>query len=233
MGSRSQIITTGIILSRINFQEADRIMTLLTPDNGKVRALARGVRKNKSKLAGAVELFSISEISFIQGRGDLATLVSARLRKHYGNIVQDINRTMLGYELIKLLNKVTEDEPGPEYFELLQKAFEALDQSKIGTELITLWFYAQLLRLAGHTPNLRTNTDNQPLIEKETYLFSHDDMAFVPHPQGSHRADHIKFLRLAFSGNEPRTLQQVQGMDRLVGPCLALVQTMLPNHIRT
>ncbi|HUP26637.1 MAG TPA: DNA repair protein RecO [Candidatus Limnocylindrales bacterium] len=229
----NQNITTGIVLTRTNYQEADRIMTLLTPDNGKLRALARGVRKSKSKLAAGVELFSVSEISFVRGRGELATLTSARLNKHYGRIVQDINRTMSGYEFIKLLNKVTEDEPGPEYFELLQQLFEALDDPLISLELIRLWFYAQLLRLAGHTPNLHTDSSDGRLVANSNYVFVHDDMAFAARSDGPFIADHIKFLRLSFSGNAPHLLQKVQGTAGLIEPCLQLVRTMLPNHIRT
>ncbi len=148
----NQIITEGIVLARTNYQEADRIVTLLTPDHGKVSALAKGVRKSKSKVAGGIELFSISEISFIRGKGSLATLISARLKNHYGNIVQDIERTMAGYDLIKLLNRVTEDAPGPEYYVLLQQLFIALDDPKINLDLVRLWFFAQLLGLAGPHP---------------------------------------------------------------------------------
>jgi DNA repair protein RecO (recombination protein O) len=67
--------TNGIILARTNYGEADRIITFLTPDHGKVKVIAKAVRKSKSKLAGGIELFSISQISFIIGRGEINTLV--------------------------------------------------------------------------------------------------------------------------------------------------------------
>ena len=139
----NQIITQGIILSRTDYGEADRILTLLTPDHGKLHLLAKGVRKVKSKLAGGIELFSISHITYIRGRGEMGTLISTRLIHHYDKIVKDITRVQLGYELIKQLNKATEDEPEPEYFELMQQAFEALDDTTTGTELIQVWFSAQ------------------------------------------------------------------------------------------
>lgn len=229
----NQTITQGIVLARTNYQEADRIITLLTPDHGKVSVLAKGVRKSKSKLAGGVELFSVAEISFMRGRGELCTLTSARLRTHYGNIVKDIDRTMLGYELIKLLNKTTEDEPGPEYFELMQETFAALDQAEIHVNLVKLWFYAQLLRTAGHTPNLKTDTTGKALDKDLRHSFDFDEMAFTPSATGDFLADHIKFLRLALSGNNPRVLQQVTGVGKLITPCLSVVQTILPSHIRT
>lgn len=228
----NQVITSGIVLTRTNFQEADKIMTLLTPDHGKVSVLARGARKSKSKLAAGIELFSVSEISFIRGRGELSTLVSARLKKHYGNIVHDINRTMAGYNFIKMLNKVTEDAPGPEYYELLQNVYQALDDKNISSDLIHLWFYSQLLRLAGHAPNLQTDNSRRILNKDSVYVFSQEDMAFEKRPDGPFTADHIKFLRLLFSSNIPHVLQKVQGADGLIPSCLQLVRTMLPNHLR-
>src|SRR4051812_44153733 len=106
-----QRVTTGIVLTRIEYGEADRIVTVLTPNDGKLRLMAKGVRRVKSKLAGGVELFSVSSLTYIPGRGDIGTLISSRLETHFGHIVQNIDRTMLGYDLIKLLHKATEDEP--------------------------------------------------------------------------------------------------------------------------
>src|SRR4051812_30345333 len=103
-----QIVTKGIVLSRTDFGEADRILTVLTPNEGKISLMAKGVRKIKSKLAGGIELFSISSITFIPGRGEVGTLISSRLDIHFSNIVRDINRTMLGYDMLKLINRVTE-----------------------------------------------------------------------------------------------------------------------------
>ena len=105
--------TQCIVLLRVDYGEADRIVTVLTPDVGKLTLMAKGVRKVKSKLAGGIELFSTSEITYLPGRGSIATLVSTRLDTHYGTIVSDINRTMLGYELIKLLDKTTEMSQKP------------------------------------------------------------------------------------------------------------------------
>jgi DNA repair protein RecO (recombination protein O) len=212
-----QLITTAIILSRTDYGEADRILTLLTPQYGKLSLLAKGVRRIKSKLAGGIELFSVSEITFIKGRGEVGTLVSTRLIKHYGHIVNDLERTMLGYELIKQLHKVTEHEPEEEYFEVLKGAFEALDDAGISLQLVRFWFAAQLLRLSGHMPNLQTDSKGDKLAPGQVYEFSPESMSFVQAPEyGKFTADHIKLLRLAFAGNTARVLSRVQGSDRLV-----------------
>ncbi|HSH55850.1 MAG TPA: DNA repair protein RecO [Candidatus Limnocylindrales bacterium] len=229
----NQIQTTAIILSRTDYGEADRILTLLTPYHGKLRLIAKGVRRVKSRLAGGIELFSISEISFIKGRGDIGTLVSTRLTKHYGRIVQDVTRTMLGYDLIKQLNKATEDEPESDYFDLLEQAFVSLDDATISTETIRVWFLMQLQRLSGHSPNLETDVMGLKLAADQRYNFSFDDMAFMERPDGAFGADHIKFLRLGFRGIRPKGLQQIAGVDRLVADITPLVVTMLQMHVRT
>lgn len=226
-----QIITKGIILSRTDYGEADRILTLLTPDHGKLRLMAKGVRKVKSKLAGGIELFSVSDIVFITGRGEIGTLVSTRLLKHYGGIVKDVRRTMLGYDLIKMLNKATEEEPEQEYFELLEKVFAALDDHTINGDLIRMWFMAQLLRLSGLTPNLTHAMDGAKLEADRAYDFSFEDSAFTQRADGTFRADDIKFLRIMFSGNEPAVIAKVSGAAGLIQRTGKLVQLVFQQHI--
>jgi hypothetical protein len=139
---------------------------------------------------------------------------------------------MLGYELIKLLNKVTEDEPEAEYFYLLHQAFIVLDDLAVNLELIRLWFSAQLLRLGGHTPNLHTEPDGTKLAADQTYEFSFDDSAFVRRPDAPYSADTIKFLRLVFSDNQPYLLEKVQGSAELTTRCLPLVANLRQLHLR-
>jgi len=223
--------TTGIILTRTDYGEADRIITLLTPDHGKLKLMAKGVRRIKSKLAGGIELFSVSNITFIRGKGNIGTLVSTRLIKHHGKIIQDIERVQLGYGLIKTLNKITEDETEIAYFTMLAEVFAALDDAAISKELIECWFYSQLLRHGGFAPNLSTEIGGEKLVASKTYNFSYDDSAFRASTTGQFTADHIKFLRLLLSGNQPKILQQVQGSDELLQVCFPLAQTMLHQHL--
>lgn len=224
--------TKGIILSRTDFGEADRIITVLTPDYGKLWLMAKGVRKPKSKLAGGIELFSVSDLTFIRGRGEIGTLISSRLDKHYDKIIQDIERVQLGYDLIKMINKATEDEPEPEYFETLVQALEALNEEDISQELIRAWFSAQLLRMAGHSPNLRTTGNGQKLEAGATYAFDFEAMAFIPQEKAPFTANHIKTLRLLFSTHSPQDIHKVQNISDLLTAVSPLIHTMLSAHIR-
>ncbi len=225
------IQTTGIILNRINFGEADRILTVITPDNGKFSVIAKGVRKEKSKLAGGIELFSISNISFIRGKRDISTLVSTRLVTHYGEIVKDLDRTKLGFALLKAVDKSTEENCEAEYYEHLLTAFTLLNAKEVNLELLECWFYLRLLKLLGHEPNLRTDTMGGELIAGESYRFDQDNMAFFKHMDGQFSDKHIKAMRLLLR-KDPSRLQKVSGLEEVGSQLNLLAKIMLAQFVQ-
>jgi DNA repair protein RecO (recombination protein O) len=229
-----QVRTRGIILTRVNYGEADRIITFLTPDQGKVTAIAKAVRKAKSKLAGGIELFSVSDIGYIVGKSEINTLISTRLIKYYANIVKDTERTAIGYDVIKITNKATEDNPEAGYFDLIEEIFKALDDETVQPAVVRLWYDMHLLKLSGHGPNLTTDNKGQKLSPDSKYDFHIDQMGFVRPEgrQGSFNADQIKFLRLGFAAERPRLLQRVNDVDKLTNSTKQLVESMLVNHVR-
>ena len=226
---KNQIITKGIVLARTDFQEADRILTLLTPDHGKLRMIAKGVRRPRSKLAGGIELLSVSDISVLPGRGELGTLVSTRLITHYGQIVTDLHRTMLAYDILKRLNKLTEDVVGEEYFDLLQAALEGLNDLGLDVDLAELWFVMQLLDITGHVPNLVTDAQGKKLLPDQTYQFDYDAIAFVPTLEGAYNPGHVKLLRLCLVAKSPLPLKQIKDSEKYGSSLLNLAST-LQNH---
>ena len=223
--------TEGIILNRINYGEADRILVILTPDNGKIKVMAKGVRKIKSKLAGGVELFSISEISYISGRKDIGTLISSRLKIHYGKIIKDINRVNLGYELIRLLNKMTEEDSELSHFNLLQQAFISLNDLSINPLIINSWFKAQILVHAGHRPNLSIDINGHKLSQSKNYNFIIEDMALSLNPQGLLQQQHIKLLRLFFEPIQPAFLNRIEDTDNLLIDISPIINSIFNYHI--
>lgn len=227
-----RFVTRGIILNRTDYGEADRILSFLTSDHGKVKAIAKSVRKSKSKLAGGIELFCVSELTLIVGRGEVNTLISSRLVRHYGNIVKDIERTKAAYEVLRMINRATQDQPEPAYFKLLDHTLAALDDPTLDQELSRLWFNMQLLKLAGHMPNLRSDLAGAKLAVSKYYSVNLDQMRFEPAKSGSFNAKHIKFLRLGFGAAKPRILQRVEGAGELVSTCAPLIETMLRSHVR-
>jgi hypothetical protein len=107
---------------------------------------------------------------------------------------------------------------------------ESLNDSAIDLVLISDWFAAQLLRLAGHTPNLRTQSDGQRLQAGQTYDFDFDSMNFEPGE--AFNSDQIKFLRLLFSDNLPQTIGKVKGSGQLAAQLQATLRLMLQNFVR-
>ena len=229
----NQLQTTGIVLTRTDYGEADRIVSLLTPEYGKIRLMARGVRKVKSKLAGGIELFSVSDISFINGKGEIGTLVSCRLKNHYGNIVQDLSRVQLGYDMIKQLNRSTEDETDAGHFELLNMSFAALDDNSVSLLLIRLWFQAQLLSHMGHLPNLLNDVVGEPLTATSLYDFDFDSATFRTNQKGKFDAADIKALRLMFSQNSPLQLMHIDGLIERLDKIEPIIRYHAATYLRT
>lgn len=226
-----QQVTEGIILSRINYGEADRIITILTSTKGKIRLIAKGVRKIKSRLAGGIELFSINDITYISGKGDLGTLVSSRLKTNFGNIVKDVSRTMFIYDVLKMFNKITEDALDHEYFLLLLKILSATNDDTNSIDAITLWMNMQLLKTGGHSPNLNTDTTGEKLNVNQSYVFSIEEMAFSKQDSGPFNADYIKLLRLALSVNSASKVANVIDAENMLPPLVQLSKTMLQTHM--
>lgn len=220
----------GVVLARTDYGEADRIVTFLTPGNGKVRVVAKGVRKPKSKLAGGIELFSVSSITYIKGRRDLDTLISSRLEKHFANIVKDIERTMFGYEILKVLNKLVEDEGGEGYYDLLVESMTALDNLQWPKELAESWFYLQLMRLLGHLPEFTKDNSGVNLPQGQNFEFNFDEMVFHPKKDGHFSQNHLKLLKL-LSYNSPRDLVKVQGLDEYLQQLTPLVKQMARQYL--
>jgi recombinational DNA repair protein (RecF pathway) len=98
--------------------------------------------------------------------------------------------------------------------------------------LIRLWFEAQLLKLAGHSPNLTSSARGEALSPNSKYNFDFDSMAFSVSSSGRFRATHIKTLRLLLSNNTPVALQRVEGLDKTIPDITPLVHSMLTAHIR-
>lgn len=228
----SQYITKGITLARTDYGEADRIVTFLTPEQGKVRAMCKGVRKQKSKLAGGIELFSVTDLTLIKGKGDLDTLVSSRLVTHYGEIVRDITRTMFGYDVLKVINRVLEDEGGEEYFELLRDTLEVLNNLEASMGLAEASFLMRLMRLLGHLPNLTTDVKGNRLAASDTLQFSIEDMSFFVSPAGQFNQNHVKLLRM-LAHNPPKQLLKVAKLEEYLRDMLPLLRLMSRQYAIT
>lgn len=209
--------TKAIVLRRINYGEADRIVQFLTPE-GRRTVMARGVRREKSKLAGGIELFAVTDVVIHQGRGDMGTLTSARLSQFYRRIIEDYDRLQFGYEVIKQITRVSETVDEPEWYDLLEETLAALNDFSISRQLIETWFYLRFAALLGHELSFRHDVAGNMLQQGALYLYDVSEKGLRPHVSGELTEDHIKFLRLMT--NKPIiTIAQIGGVEEILAEC--------------
>ena len=225
-----QIATQAIMLKRMNYGEADRIVTVLTADNGRLSMLAKGVRKSKSKLAGGLELFSVTDINYIDGKSDLKTIISTRLKEHYSNIVSNVERTMAGYDFMKIIDSFTQHADEPKYFRLLMQGLASLDNISVPLAVCNVWFFANVLQINGSDINVEKPLTAEKFKEDETYSFSYDDMSFYADSSGQFGPSHIKFLRLVDRSISPEQLIVISGHDMLASDLQQIVKQSAMMH---
>jgi DNA repair protein RecO len=206
----------AIVLSRTNYGEADRILHFLTPD-GVFSAIARGARREKSKLRGGCEPFALNEVSIRTG-GNLGTLVSARACHLYEKIIYNFDAMEVAAGIIKLLQRVTRDHDDPQFFKILQEVLENLEQT-VDYSAVQLWSHLQIVEAMGTQLNFARDTDGKTLAADRNYIFSAHDHAFMPTVDRTGRsvyaARHIKLLRLAVATDLATFLKVEDAADLL------------------
>lgn len=219
------IRTKAIVLRRTNYGEADRVLQLLTPDHGKLAAMAKGVRREKSKLAGGIELFAVSDVTLVSGKSDIWTLTGAKMDTFFAHIMSDYERMQFGYEAIKQVSKVSEQVSDPAFFVLLETALDSLNDASIQLDITVTWFWLQLAILQGQGLNLATDVNGMKLVEDKNYMFDHEAMAFVFSEKGGFTTEHIKLLRL-LSAQPPIVIVKVKGITLLLGRVRSLAEAL-------
>jgi DNA repair protein RecO (recombination protein O) len=161
----------GIVLQHSDWGEADRFLTIYTRELGKVRALAKGVRKPRSRKAGHIEPFTRTALLLARGR-DLFILTQAEAIATYAEIKEDL--VLLGYAsyIIELLSSFTyEEEENQSLYRLVVNALSRLDRGD-DPMLVTHYFEIRLLDLAGYRPQLFTCAKCVTEIQAEDQFFS-------------------------------------------------------------
>ena len=213
--------TLAIILRRTNYGEADRILNLITPD-GKVSAMARGVRKAKSKLAGGVEMFSLVELNLHFGRGEMAMVTGARMVKYYGAILADYNRMELASTVLRKISAAAEGANSAEYFEIARECLEGLN-SGMDLRLVEAWFLMNLLLVTGEEVNLYRDAGGVKLKADAKYNYDVAEMAFVEKMNGEFGVDEIKLMRLMVTARLP-VVARVKNVDEKLPGILRLAR---------
>ncbi|WP_328298552.1 DNA repair protein RecO [Streptomyces sp. NBC_00435] len=151
----------GIVLRTQKLGEADRIITLLTRGHGRVRAVARGVRRTKSKFGAGLEPFSHADVQFFSRGGELIgrglpLCTQTQIIAPYGNgIVTDYARYTAGTVMLETAERFTdhEGEPAVQQYLLLVGALRTLSRAEHAPNLILDAFLLRSLAVNGYAPS--------------------------------------------------------------------------------
>lgn len=212
----------AIVLRRTNYGEADRVLQLLTP-KGRRSVMAKGVRRERSKLAGGIELFALCDVVVRSGRGDLGILTSARLVAFYRHILEDYERMQFAYAAMKLVASASEDIDAPEWYSILATTLEHLNQPNVNRQLIETWFYLRYAALLGDEINLRIDVSGKSLDPERLYMYDQAEKALRAAEQGDIGADHIKLLRL-IDAKSLEQITQIGGIESVIAECWLLAR---------
>jgi DNA repair protein RecO (recombination protein O) len=152
--------TEAIVLRSLRFSEADRILHLYTSERGRIGAIAKGVRKTKSRFGARLEPLSHVELMLHEGAGELQTVTGVELLDSHRRTREDgykLNVGLIGAEA--MLRLFGEPEPHDRAFTALARFLEALDESAAvsaepRTDALVLSFQLKLLWVAGYLPHL-------------------------------------------------------------------------------
>lgn len=162
--------TSAIIIKKTKLGEADRILTLYTPDLGKIQAVAKGVRRPKSKLAGHLELLTYSQVTMARGR-NLDIVIGSQTINGFLPLKTDLMLISYGLYVIELVNQFTaEHVPDESLFNLLTETLQSLCQSD-NRELLLRYFEIHLLEASGYRPQLHECVACHKELEPATNAF--------------------------------------------------------------
>lgn len=166
--------TEAIVLRRTDFGEADRLLTVFTPERGKLKLIAKGARKPTSRKSGHVELFSRGQFLVAVGR-DLDIVTQAETVEPYLALRQDLIRTAYAYYVAELADAFTgEGDENRRLFDLLKDTFGWLGGTA-DLQLVARFYEVHLLGLLGYQPQLFVCSSCQSLLQPEANYLSPAD----------------------------------------------------------
>lgn len=146
--------TQGIVLKYTNLGEADKILTILTRNKGKLKAIAKGCRKPKSNLLASSEVFAFSEFVLYKGT-NLYHVTNAEIREIFYNLRNDLLRLSYAVFFVELADTVSDEEIASErLFILLSKALYYLAEGVTPVGIINQAYQLKLMDISGYRPNL-------------------------------------------------------------------------------
>jgi DNA repair protein RecO (recombination protein O) len=144
----------GVVLRTHKLGEADRILVVMTQGAGKVRAVAKGVRRTSSRFGGRLEPFSHVDVSLYKGRS-LDVVTQAEVVDPFKSLRADYDRVTAGAAMLEAVDQVAEErEPAVRLFLLLVRGLRALDAGPRDPSIVLDAFLLKLMAVEGYRPAL-------------------------------------------------------------------------------
>lgn len=148
------IATQGLVLREVNYKESDKILTVLTPDRGKVTVKARACRRKGSRLAAASQLLAYSEMNLFEYR-DHFSLNEADTKEQFLNLRSDLDKLSLGSYFAETAEAAAEENvASPGVLSLVLNSLYALDKLDKPPALVKGAYELKLMCLSGYEPLL-------------------------------------------------------------------------------
>jgi DNA repair protein RecO (recombination protein O) len=161
----------AVVLRRLEYGEADRILTLLTREYGKLGAIAKGARRGKARAGSSLDLFSHSQMMLAKGR-NLDVVAQVQRLGDSRHIAGDLARTAYASLVSEVVDKVLEERhPVDEIFDLVVTTLDRLNTLDRSPRADAAWFLMRILDLLGYQPQLLTCAGcGQGLPEAESWF---------------------------------------------------------------
>jgi|GEM_PF-750297 len=164
------IKTEAVILKCSNYREKSKIVTFYSRSHGKMRGIAKGVRDVKSRWGGVLQSMASVNLMFYYNENRTLHLISgADFAKSYQYIYDDFEKMQVGYRIIELINKTTEDHhENTALFELLTGSLDSLNNATKNYVNVLFNFEFRLMKILGFEIDLSSFEARSPenVIEK-------------------------------------------------------------------
>lgn len=158
--------TEAIIIKRLELGEADRIITAFGKHHGKIKAIAKGVRRLTSRKSASLELFTKSKLFLAKGK-NLDIITQAETIKAFEQIRNHLKAAKAAYHLAELIDLLSvENQEYPEIFEFLEKTLDSINQKQHATRGQIVEFERKVLSEMGFGyPQNESQEDLRNFIE--------------------------------------------------------------------
>jgi DNA repair protein RecO (recombination protein O) len=161
----------AIVLGHIEYGEADRILKLFTLEKGKITAIAKGVRKIRSRKSGHLQPFTLTNLFLAKGRS-LDIVTQAETVDPFIGLREDLTRIAFASYVVEILDRFTYEEgPNVGLFRLLSRTLSRLETCS-NPETVVHYFEIRILDLLGFRPQLFACVDCGSTIQEEDQFFS-------------------------------------------------------------